>query len=86
MSNDKTVIMYGQEKDNDLFEEQSPRLFVCEGRSISEYRLSGIQSMGRPTEDLKPDIPIDNRFVSRQHGTFQTSGQDTTYTLSLIHI
>ncbi len=74
--------MYGQEKDNDLFEEQSPRLFVCEGRSISEYRLSGIQYMGRPTEELKPDIPIDNRFVSRQHGTFQTTGQDTTYTAS----
>jgi len=83
LDNNNTQIIISQDKDKDLFEEQSPRLFVCEGRDISEYRLSGIQQLGRPTKETKPDIPIDNRFVSRQHGTFQTNGMETTFTASL---
>ncbi len=83
MENNNTEIIIGQDTENSLFEEQSPRLFVCEGRDICEYRLSGVQQMGRPTAESKPDIPIDNRFVSRQHGTFRTNGTETTYTASL---
>jgi diguanylate cyclase (GGDEF)-like protein len=83
LNNNSTEIIFGKDEDNTLFEEQSPRLFVCEGRDISEYRLSGVQLLGRPTEQSKPDIPIDNRFVSRQHGIFNTNGQDTTFTASL---
>lgn len=57
-----------------------PTLFTCYSHSISEYRLSGRQTMGRPSGDCVPDIPIHARFISREHGFFETEGDDTFYT------
>ena len=60
-----------------------PTLFTCYGRTISEYRLSGYQSMGRPSGDRIPDIPVHARFISREHGAFLTEGKHTRYIASI---
>lgn len=60
----------------------SPRLFVCQGHMISEYKLSGRQSVGRPAENSLPDIPLTDRTVSRLHGYFNTERGKTVYTAS----
>ena len=57
-----------------------PVLFVCQGRTISEYGLFGKQQMGRPVEDIVPDIPIFDRFASRRHGFFVTEDSGVFYT------
>lgn len=57
-----------------------PTLFVCYGHSITEYRLEGLKTLGRPTGDQTPDIPIQTRFISRDHGYFETIGDSTDYT------
>ncbi len=59
-----------------------PTLFVCHGHSITEYRLEGRQSLGRPAGDYTPDIPVQVRFISRDHGYFETGGNETSYTAS----
>ena len=59
-----------------------PTLFVCYGHAISEYRLEGRQSMGRPSGDYIPDIPIHARFISRDHGYFVTENDKTSYIAS----
>lgn len=56
-----------------------PTLFVCFGHSIAEYRLEGRQSMGRPSGDYIPDIPVHARFISRDHGCFITEDDKTVY-------
>jgi diguanylate cyclase (GGDEF)-like protein len=56
-----------------------PRLFVCQGSSITEHRLAGKQVMGRPVESIEPEISIENRFVSRRHGIFETNKKHTTF-------
>jgi len=58
----------------------SPLLFVCQGKTISEYRLEGRQELGRPAGDLRPDIPVFSRYISRQHGIFETTGEGVWYT------
>ncbi|HAG69621.1 MAG TPA: hypothetical protein DCL38_06580 [Lachnospiraceae bacterium] len=57
-----------------------PTLFVCQGRTITEYRLMGRQEMGRPAYDSAPDIPVFDRFVSRKHGFFDTEVGESFYT------
>ena len=57
-----------------------PTIFVCEGHSIAEYRLSGIQNLGRPADGIMPEVPAYSRFVSRNHGIFETEGRSTTFT------
>ena len=57
-----------------------PTLFVCYGLTISEFRLQGKQVMGRPTSSSIPDIPVHARFMSRDHGFFDTEGLTTCYT------
>jgi diguanylate cyclase (GGDEF)-like protein len=59
-----------------------PTLFTCYGHAISEYRLSGRQTVGRPSGDIIPDIPIHARFISREHGSFITEEDDTYYIAS----
>lgn len=59
-----------------------PRLFVCCEHEIMEFVLSGHQTMGRPSDESVPDIPITNRFISRTHGCFDTDGSNITYTAS----
>lgn len=59
-----------------------PTLFTCYGRTISEYRLSGCQTMGRPSGDMMPDIPIHAQFISRKHGVFTTEDNETCYIAS----
>ncbi len=59
----------------------SPVLFVCQGRTISDYKLFGRQQMGRPVESMVPDIPIFDRFASRHHGFFVTEDSGVFYTV-----
>ena len=66
--------------DGELIEAMRPRIFICEGRSISEHILSGHQTFGRVSEANEPDIMIPSRFVSRRNGWFDTVGVRTTYT------
>ncbi|MCR4924412.1 MAG: GGDEF domain-containing protein [Lachnospiraceae bacterium] len=56
-----------------------PRLFVCLGRTITEYELSGKQTVGRPSSKLDPDIAIADSHVSRSHGYFITRGDIVEY-------
>nr|MCR5356011.1 diguanylate cyclase [Lachnospiraceae bacterium] len=55
-----------------------PVLFVCQGKTISEHRLEGRQEFGRPSDGVRPDITINNHYVSRRHGLFET-GQGTCH-------
>ena len=57
-----------------------PTIFVCEGHHIAEYRLQGLQNLGRPSQTTMPEIPVYSRFVSRNHGIFETEGMTTTFT------
>ena len=57
-----------------------PRVFVCIDGIITEYNLFEKQSVGRPSDDSFPDIPIKNRYVSRRHGSFVTSSGVVEYT------
>ncbi len=58
----------------------NPKLFVCCEHEILEFELKGKQTVGRPVENYVPDIPIINKYVSRQHGYFETYGTSVTYT------
>lgn len=58
---------------------EQPYLFVCCGHTITEYRLEGKQTVGRPSEGNMPDIPISDQHVSKLHGTFHTFVGTTTY-------
>lgn len=76
-TNTETILSYIEaDEDTQLMR---PTLFVCYGRNISEYRLQGKQVMGRPTEKSVPDIPVHARFMSRNHGSFETEGLTTVY-------
>lgn len=57
-----------------------PTVFVCEGHHIAEYRLQGIQNLGRPSGTSVPEIPVYSRFVSRNHGIFETEGLTSVFT------
>ena len=57
-----------------------PTLFVCEGHHIAEYRMQGLQNLGRPSEKSMPEIPVYSKFVSRNHGIFETDGTETVFT------
>ena len=56
-----------------------PCLFVCFEHEIMEFPLSGKQLLGRPSKDQIPDIPITNKYVSRNHGTFETIDGKVTF-------
>ena len=80
VANTVTLIMNNRStKENRVIR---PTLFTCYERTISEYRLSGTQHLGRPSGDRTPDIPINARFISREHGVFVTEGNDTHYLAS----
>ncbi|MBQ7676730.1 MAG: FHA domain-containing protein [Lachnospiraceae bacterium] len=57
-----------------------PKLFVSIGKEILEFSLFGRQTIGRPSDEEVPDIPVPNRYISRRHGTFETIGTTITYT------
>lgn len=76
-TNTETILSYISDEDEDMV--IRPTLFVCYGRTISEYRLQGRQVMGRPTDKSIPDIPVHARFMSRDHGCFETEGGLTCY-------
>ncbi|MCR5402475.1 MAG: GGDEF domain-containing protein [Butyrivibrio sp.] len=79
MIGDKTDIILDLESEQTDVQKMSPRLFVCQGSSIAEYRLEGKQVLGRPVENKEPDIAIQNRFVSRNHGLFETKKEKTVF-------
>ena len=37
------------------------------------------RSFGRPTEDARPSIAVQERFISRRHGCFHTDGDRTIF-------
>ena len=57
-----------------------PRLFACFDHEIMEFVLEGHQTLGRPADRYIPDIPMTNRYVSRNHGYFDTTDDKITYT------
>ena len=59
-----------------------PLLFVCYGRTITEHRLQGLQTIGRAGSAENADITIANRYISERHGFFNTFNEYTTYTAS----
>lgn len=61
-------------------ENGEPRLYVSFGHGILMFPLHGHQSLGRTDGGNNPDIAIDNSFVSRNHGVFDTSGEKVIYT------
>lgn len=61
-------------------EKAQPRLFVSFEQEIMEFTLSGTQSFGRPSESFMPDIVIVNKYISRKHGTFETTDGVVRYT------
>lgn len=79
-SNSKTILNLVKTEGEDI--KLRPTLFVCYGHSIAEYRLEGHQGMGRPTGEYIPDIPIHARFISRDHGYFDTENDETFYVSS----
>ncbi|MBQ4482095.1 MAG: GGDEF domain-containing protein [Lachnospiraceae bacterium] len=75
---DTEIIIESRAEDDEAL--KRPTLFVCQERTISEYRLQGCQHLGRPAEGTLPDIPVYGKFVSRDHGVFDTQGEDVVYT------
>ena len=57
-----------------------PRLFVCFEHEVMEFILNGKQTIGRPSKGKIPDIPVTNKYVSRNHGVFDTKDGKVTYT------
>ncbi|MBQ6401485.1 MAG: GGDEF domain-containing protein [Firmicutes bacterium] len=57
-----------------------PRLYISFGRGIMRFPLGGHQSLGRMNVDNNPDIAIDNSFVSRDHGFFDSEDGSVRYT------
>jgi|GEM_PF-1860845 len=80
MVNNETEIIFNNDNKPDSKQNIRPTLFVCQDHTISEYRLQGYQNLGRPVDSILPDIPIYGRFVSRNHGIFQTVGEEVSYT------
>ena len=76
--NTDTKLSFAEDEDSQTLR---PTLFVCYGLTISEFRLQGRQGMGRPTDSSLPDIPVHARFMSRNHGYFETEGIVTKYTV-----
>ena len=79
MVSDNTAMIFNLDKNTELDGTVGPRIFVCQGSSISEHRLQGMQVMGRPVDGAEPEISIMNRFVSRRHGVFETNKKHTTF-------
>lgn len=58
----------------------SPKLFVIQNGQVESYDLCDVQSFGRPSSSGIPDIGIDSKVVSRNHGSFLTVDSGTYYT------
>ena len=56
-----------------------PKKHMCFEHEIMEFVLDGHQTLGRPADKI-PDIPVTNRYVSRNHGYFDTTDYKVTYT------
>ncbi len=82
MAEDKTAILLNTDnkQGNEEKYKERPTLFVCQAHIISEYRMDGYQTLGRPSNDVLPDIPVQDRFVSKSHGFFETEQGETYYT------
>ena len=58
----------------------SPKLFVIFGTRVEVFDLYGAQNLGRPSSTGIPHIPIEQKVVSRNHGSFLTGDGQTYYT------
>ena len=76
---DKTVMIVEKANEPETHELKRPTVFVCQEKTITEYRLEGLQNMGRPESGVFPDIMVYGRFVSRNHGVFETGGDETVF-------
>ena len=82
-SDDRTEILENNRQSEGTAKRENkniPRLFVCQGRIITEHRVEGHQLVGRPSTGNEPEISIPNRFVSRRHGIFDTKAGRTVFT------
>lgn len=80
MGDSKTEIILENKKIYEGNGSVRPTIFVCEGHHIAEYRLQGQQNLGRPSDKTMPEVPAYSKFVSRNHGIFETDGTRTTFT------
>ena len=79
MTNNETSFVFGNKTAADEELEGEKFLFICQGWNITEYTLKGEQTFGRPTEDERPSIAVQDRFISRRHGCFHTDGDGTIF-------
>ncbi|MCR4807029.1 MAG: GGDEF domain-containing protein [Lachnospiraceae bacterium] len=79
---ESTTVLLDDDFDEPSDDFVQPLLFVCFEHEIMEFSLAGKQLMGRPSKDRVPDIPVSNKYVSRDHGTFDTSDGRVIYTPS----
>ncbi len=82
MQEEKTSYLYHQTAEY-LGQQKSrvqPRLFVCFEHEVMEFVLQGRQTLGRPVDQNIPDIPVTNKYVSRNHGYFETVDGTVTFT------
>lgn len=77
-----TILLNNEETNAPLATDSKPVLFVCFEHEIMEFPLSGRQLLGRPSKEQVPDIPVTNKYVSRNHGTFDTEDGKVIYTPS----
>ena len=76
---DKTAMIVEREDMTEAREIKRPTVFVCQEKTITEYRLQGLQNMGRPENGAFPDVVVYGMFVSRNHGIFETDGDETVF-------
>ena len=57
-----------------------PKLFVICGTRVEVFDLRGAQMLGRPSRSGIPHIPVSQKVVSRNHGSFLTTNGQTFYT------
>jgi len=78
MMDNETSFVFGNQAEADETEKEA-LLFISQDRNITEVRLIGEQTFGRPTEDVTPAIAMHERFISRRHGCFHTVGDRTVF-------
>ncbi len=57
-----------------------PQLFISCEHEIMVFPLCGKQIFGRPSDSSLPEIMLNNKYISRQHGIFETTEDSITYT------
>ena len=68
----------GSQEQDDFYLSQ-PILYICYGKIIEAHILSGRQTLGRKSGRVQPDIAVQNPYISKCHGYFETVGTTVFY-------